>query len=192
MNSRLLVVACVAMISGLSGCASARVVRSDSASVVVAVPDQTNTWPFRYQDEAQKVAGQYIKDPVFNGSVVRVKVGESITNTQNTDRRDLGGQNNRPKIGEVTSTSSTTSMQDTYEYHLTFVPRAASSPPMPGGQPFNPAGTPGPIQQTGGVQTPPLGSAPRRDNSDPRIPPPINPPGNTLPASFPSAGLPNR
>ena len=40
MNTKWLAIAVVAMVSGLSGCASARVVRSDPASVVVSVPDE--------------------------------------------------------------------------------------------------------------------------------------------------------
>ncbi len=193
MNLRLLGVACVAMVAGLSGCASpARVIKSDSASVLVAVPDQTNDWPFHYRDEAQKVAATYISDPVLVGTN-RVKVGESVVSTQNTDRRDLGGKDNKAKFGEATSTTTTTAASDTYEYHLEFQSRAAgrSSLPTPTGQPFNPAG---PIQQTGGTQPPPLpavGGAPRRDNFDTRLPA-VNPPAYTPPGSFPSAGQPLR
>lgn len=194
MNSRLLAVACVAMVSGLSGCATARVIKSDPTTVVVAVPDQTNDWPFHYRDEAMKVAGQHIKDPVLVGTN-RVKVGETVTNTQNTDRRDLGGKDNKPKFGEITSATSTTSLRDEYEYHLEFQSRpggSLSQPPMPSGQPFNPSAN---IRQTGGSQPPPppaLGTAPRRDNVDPRIPPAVNPPGYTSPTGFPAVGLPNR
>ena len=59
MRQRILAVACAAMAAGLSGCATARVIKSDSMSVVVAVPDQTNDWPFRYKDDHRPtVAGR--------------------------------------------------------------------------------------------------------------------------------------
>lgn len=194
MNQRLLVIACVAMAAGLSGCASpARVIKSDSMSVVVAVPDATNDWPFHYRDEAQKVAATHLSDPVLV-STNRVKVGESVVSTQNTDRRDLGGRGDKPKFGEATSTTTTTSASDQYEYHLEFQSKTGgrTQPPMPNGQPFNPNGQ---VLPVGGTQPPPLpaaGGAPRRDNFDPRLPAAVNPPGNTPRDGFPSAGLPNR
>src|SRR5262245_63809596 len=88
----------VFVVAGLSGCASpARVIDSGNSRVVVAIPDNTNTWPFYYRDEAQRAALDYIHDPVLVTSS-RVKVGEQLTNTQDTTRRDLGKDK---KFGEV-------------------------------------------------------------------------------------------
>ena len=193
MNTRWLGFALVAIISCLSGCASARVVRSDPTSVVVAVPDQTNEWPFHYRDEAFKVAGQYVKDPVLMSSV-RVKVGESVTSNQNTNKQDLGGKDNKPKFGEVTSTTSVTNVRDEYEYHLEFQGRqplgGSTPPPIPSGQPVGTIGT----TQPAGWNQPPSASvgAPRKDNFDPRIPPVVGSQSNTTPGGFPSTGLSNR
>jgi hypothetical protein len=146
----------VFVVAGLSGCATpARVVDSDRSKVVVAVPDNTNTWPFYYRDEAQRAAGELIQDPVLISSA-RVKVGEQMTNVQDTTRRDIGGQKDKPKFGEVVTSTNTTSVSDKYEYHLEFVSRSPSQftppgkpgmpPPIPGGSPLTPAGgiaTPG-------------------------------------------------
>ena len=192
MNTKWLAIAVVAMVSGVSGCASARVVRSDPASVVVSVPDEGNEWPFHYRDEAFKVAKEYVKDPVLI-STVRVKVGETVNSSQNTNRQDLGGQDNKPKFGEITSTSNVTSVRDEYEYHLEFRSRQLgnSSPPLPSGQPV---GAAGPIIQTGGNQPPPASvGTPRKDNVDPRLPPVVGaPPSSTPGGGFPSTGLSNR
>ena len=107
----------VFVIAGLSGCASpARVIDSDKTKVTVAIPDNTNTWPFYYRDEAERAAGEYIHDPVLVTSS-RVKVGEQMTNTQDTTRRELGKER---KFGDVVTSTNSTSVSDKYEYHMEF------------------------------------------------------------------------
>lgn len=109
--SRAAIGAFVFVVAGLAGCASpARVIRQDPQSVVVAIPDNTNVWPFFYQDEAKVLASGYIPNPVLASSH-RVKVGERVTNS--TD------------AGPVSI--STTLASDEYEYQLEF--RAPGAPP---------------------------------------------------------------
>ena len=171
---------------GLSGCAApARVIQQDAVSVVVAVPDNTNTWPYYYRDEATKTAKEYLPDAYLD-STSRVKVGASVTNAQNVDRRDIGGENNKPRVGEVVSSTNTTTVSDNYEYHLMFRTRGltrgqgylpmgpgGAAPPVPGG----------PVMQSGFQRPAPQGF-------DPRSVPPVSPPGNIPPAGFPATGLP--
>jgi hypothetical protein len=153
--SRTMLAVLVLIAAGLSGCASpARVIRQDSASVVVAIPDNTNTWPFYYRDEAERAAGDYIHDPVLVTSS-RVKIGEQLTNTQDSTRRELGKDN---KAGEVVSSTNTTAVSDRYEYHLEFRSRGpvtvTTSDPL--GGPPKPAGPAGwtPVTPAGGVLSP--------------------------------------
>src|SRR5688572_11538459 len=114
MSRTALVGAIVFVVAGLSGCASpAKVVNHDSASVVVSVPDTTNTWPFYYRDEATRAASELIHDPVLV-STARIKVGEQLTTTSDSTRRDLG---KTKKVGEVVTASNTSSVSDKYEYH---------------------------------------------------------------------------
>ncbi|HKB01324.1 MAG TPA: hypothetical protein VKD90_03850 [Gemmataceae bacterium] len=140
----------VFVVAGLSGCASpARVIDSGNSRVVVAIPDNTNTWPFYYRDEAQRAALDYIHDPVLVTSS-RVKVGEQLTNTQDTTRRDLGKDK---KFGEVVTSTNSSSVADKYEYHLEFRSRGpvtvttsdplngpAKAPTVNGWTPVTPAG----------------------------------------------------
>ena len=177
----------VFVFAGLSGCASpAHIVESDRMKVVIAVPEDTNTWPFYYRDEATRVASEKIQDPVLASST-RVKVGEQMTNTQDTTRRDLGIKD-KPKFGEVVSSTSTTSVSDKYEYHLEFrssaptqftPPARPGTPPapIPGGSPLTPAGG---IPPTGGM--PPTG-APSGTEASGIKPPPTgySPPATNLP-----------
>jgi hypothetical protein len=134
--SRIVLGILVIVVAGLSGCASpARVVRQDPTSVVVAIPDNTNVWPFYYQDEAKQLAGGYVHDPVLVTSQ-RVKVGEQTTSTSDTTHRESSGRS----FGDVISSSAITSVTDRYEYHLEFrsvTPvrgvSTGSNPPPPGG-----------------------------------------------------------
>ena len=139
----------VFVVAGLSGCAApAHVIRKDTSSVVVAVPDDSNVWPFYYRDEATRTAAEYITEPELK-SVQRVKVGEQMVNTQDVTRRDLTGKKEKP-LGEVTSSTNTTSVSDKYEYHMEFQSRSGRVPntfinntgraPSPGGDPLLPAG----------------------------------------------------
>jgi hypothetical protein len=154
----------VFVVAGLSGCASpAKVIRQDSASVVVAVPDNSNTWPFYHRDEATRAAGEYIHDPVLV-STSRVKVGEQLVNTQDVTRRDLGKDK---KYGEVVKSTNTSSVADSYEYHLEFRSRGPVTvstsppgglPPATGGNPVTPAGGMPPTGNTEGWRQPPAGN----------------------------------
>jgi hypothetical protein len=138
------------VVAGLSGCASpAHVIRKDPTSVVVAVPDDTNTWPFYYRDEATRTAAEFIQDPELK-SIQRVKVGEQMVNTQDMTRRDLTGKKEKP-LGEVTTSTNTTSVSDKYEFQLAYVSRTAGRVPntfinntgrtaIPAGDSVTPAG----------------------------------------------------
>ena len=142
------------VVAGLAGCASpAKVIDQDAARVVVAIPDNTNTWPFYHRDEAVRAAGEFIHDPVLV-STARVKVGEEQVNTQDVTRRDLG---KTKKVGEVTTATSTMAVNDRFEYHLEFRSRGpvtvSTSPP--GGLPAGANGNP--VMPAGGM--PPTGSA---------------------------------
>ena len=166
----------VLVVAGLSGCASpARVIRQDAASVVVAVPDNTNSWPFYYRDAADQAAAEHIHDPVVT-RFERVKVGEQTTSTSDTTRRDLGGPRS---FGDVITSTNTTAVSDRYEYHFEYRsngpvrgPSSGSgsgAPPVPGG----PAASLVPQGPTTLVETPK---------------PPVIPP--ILPVNAPAASLP--
>lgn len=127
MSRSAVLVAFAVAAAGLSGCASpARVIEHDAAKVVVAVPDNTNAWPFYYQDAAKEAAAFYLPEPVET-TVRRVKVGEQTTTAADSTRKERS-------FSDVISSTSITSVSDKYEYHIEY--RANSrfpSPPPPGG-----------------------------------------------------------
>jgi hypothetical protein len=111
------------VLAGVGGCAApARVVQQDSQKIVIAVADDSDSFPNYYGSEATKLAGQYMTDPVRVASS-RVKVGETMTNNLNSNRTDLGGDKT-PKFGEAVSSTNTTTVEDKYEYHIVFQSRS--------------------------------------------------------------------
>jgi hypothetical protein len=194
----------VFVVAGLSGCTSpAKVIHSDMTTAVVAVPDDTNVWPFYHQDAAREEAAKKIEAPFLVGTR-RVKVGEQTTSTQEKTRRDIGGQE-MPKVGELVTSTNRTSTSDTYEYHLEFQtqkPREISksygpkpgidsplvgAPPMAGAPPIAP--TPGVTPNVSGIQ-PVSGLEPRGDRmpaaNDIKMPG-MSPPSS--PTNLPSTSL---
>jgi hypothetical protein len=170
--SRAAVLGLVVLVAGLSGCATpARVIRQDPASVVVAVPDNTNVWPFYYQDEARQLAGGYVKDPVLISSQ-RVKVGEQVTSATDTTRREVNGRS----FGDVVTSASTTSVSDKYEYHLEF----RSSSPLRG-----------PVTTTSGPDAPAASLLPKGPvTGDPTKPAVMSPIQSMNPPMSPATSLP--
>jgi hypothetical protein len=185
----------VFVVAGLSGCASpAKVIHRDQNSVVIAVPDNTNVWPWYYQDEARKVAAEALPGAEQVSGPNRVKVGEQMTNRQDTTRRDINGKD-KTMLGEITSSLNTTSIADTYEYHLVFeVPKKSdlpnflnksrTPPPTPDGPPINAAGgVIAPRERSGPAETPAIDiRMPMIGGSSTDLPP------TSLSAPGPSAG----
>ena len=188
--------AIVVVVAGLSGCATpAKIIHQDANSVVVAVPDNTNSWPFHYTDEAKCVAAEVLQDPdPVRVRSDRVKVGATQLNTQNTTRRDLGGSENKPPIGEVTSTRSSTSVSDNYEWHLVFQKHDANQVPNFSRPVVRPASTPkvpgDPVMKPAAYSAPPLAPTPAGDVQMPEVHMPLNPPP-TPATSLPSTLIPS-
>jgi hypothetical protein len=200
MSRTALVGAFVFVVAGLSGCATpVKVIQQDANSVTVAIPDNTNSWPFYYRDEATKAATQTLADvdpvPI---STKRVKVGTTTTNTLDTAHHDIGGGENKPPIGDVTTSRSTTSTSDAYEYRLVFQKKQTNSvpnsfirtsgsngslppPPNPSGPPMTvTSGMPptGLVSPVGGLSAPSL-PPPPTGAADNIVMPPSNPPTST-------------
>lgn len=191
----------VFVVAGLSGCATpAHLVKvdKDAGRVVIAVPENTNTWPYHYRDEAMIAAAAQIPEPELK-KVTRVKVGEQMTNTQDSTRRDLGGDKDKPKVGEVVTSTNTTSVSDKYEYHMEYESANAKKPnflsnrpvvpaqpaPIPGGPPLDQ----NPVTTVGGIVSPGQTNS-AMDIRAPNVVPPT-PQTNVLPSTYiPEPGRP--
>lgn len=192
--SRTAVLGFACLVAGLAGCAGpAKIVSFDAGAnkVIVAVPDDTNSWPNYYRDEARKKAAEKIPDldpePVASK---RVKVGEQTTTIQDVTRRDLAGADKKP--GEEVTSTSATSTSDQYEYHLEFKARTPDRFPGLGGRTVDPPPTPTgpPLTQGGGGPVLPAGGIPRTPTptEDARPFPGIQGPGGS-PHSLPPTRL---
>src|SRR5262249_12562930 len=109
--------AAVLVLVTVSGCGSARMIQSGPDGGVVAIPSNSNYWPFKYRDSAEKMMTQ--KCP--NGyDIVReeeIVIGQKSTTSEQTDHiTPAGFRDGR----ERTTTSVTTSTRPETEYRITF------------------------------------------------------------------------
>jgi hypothetical protein len=177
----------VFVVAGLSGCASpAQIISKDNNSVVVAIPDNTDSWPYHYQSEAKRIAVEALQDTDLTMNVKRVKVGEILTNTQ--DIRQTGGVDKKPD--EVTSTT-VTSTSDRYEYHLIFQKRIANQVPnfSRAVTPPTPGGPTDPLAKPAGYSAPPLPPPPATDVQMPPWNPPTSGATTIPPTHLPGPGM---
>lgn len=105
----------MAMVAGLSGCASAKIIQKDPNAVVVAIPENTDSWPSHYRPAADALAKQALGGPV-------VAVTEGVVPT--------GGPN---AAGPTMSVAP-----GAQEYRITYQ-RKVMQPGMPIGGPGLPA-----------------------------------------------------
>lgn len=133
-------VLCLPVVLGM-GCTSARIVERDPLAkrAVVAIPDNTNSWPSRHRRRAEEMMAKEFP----NGYVIEREqevVTNQITHTNsNTERHGvpvLSAVGLGPTFEDRATTTSTT---DVKEWRIWF--RAKDAPPI---QTIYPAGGPAP------------------------------------------------
>jgi hypothetical protein len=114
----------------LTGCQSARVINKDAYGGVVAIPENSNTWPFYYHDKAVALIKKECPDYV----IVReeeVVTGKMLTTRDSTETRnqDLTPRNSRlAATATTTDTAHTTETRDRTEFRIYFRKREAAPP----------------------------------------------------------------
>jgi hypothetical protein len=129
---------CAALAAGACGCNSARLVRWDGSSGVVAIPRNDNSWPAYNREHAEALMKEKCPHGYTVVSEEEVVTGQVQHTNVNTDRSGNATLAALHLDSVKTSTSETTSVEDRKEWRITF--RPAEGPP---------AGMPGPITQTG-------------------------------------------
>jgi hypothetical protein len=123
-------------LAGLGGCANARYVQVDQACGVVAMPANTNSWPFYYRDHAEALIRQKCPngyDVVHEGEAVTGQVAhtDAQTETRGPPTLNLGGADHDKKssafagvaipLGETEQrTHETTHVEDVTEWRISY------------------------------------------------------------------------
>ena len=117
----------------LTGCTTARIVSKDANGGVVAIPENSNTWPFHYRDKAEAL----IKKDCPNYEIAwqgEVATGQPTTDRDCTETRNRKrAPNDAPYDGVTPSTTDHLRTRDCTEYH--FVYRRKNLTPPPGASP---------------------------------------------------------
>ena len=124
--SRFLAVA-AAVVAGLSGCASpARFIEQRPDSGVVAIPANTNTWPYYYQREAQALIEKHVGPDFEIVHQEAVPVGTLTSSNQQVKREQNGFINPLTGPVEKDTITNTTSTHDITEWRITYRRKAGA------------------------------------------------------------------
>jgi hypothetical protein len=106
-----------------SGCGGARFVSVTPNGGVVAVPSNTNSWPFHYRDSAEKLMAEKCPNGYVIDKEEAVVVGQKTVHRENSDTNvtDVPGQKKRPPSTLTRSaTTDVTETVDQTEWRITF------------------------------------------------------------------------
>jgi hypothetical protein len=115
----------------LTGCETARVVTKDPHGGVVAIPENSNAWPFYYHDKALALIKKDCPDYVIVGEE-EVVTGKVTTNRDSTATRDQDLTPKDSRFGATvttTDTAHTTETRNRTEYRIYYRKKEPIPPP---------------------------------------------------------------
>jgi hypothetical protein len=129
MSSFRLLVPAALLLAAATGCGStARLVNGTPDGGVVAIPSNSNYWPMKYRDDADKMMAQRCPNGYEIVSEGEVVVGQTATTNENVDHRTPTNSNSRYRVDQTT-TQMTTTTSDKTEYRITFRAKPAAGTP---------------------------------------------------------------
>jgi hypothetical protein len=105
---------------GLTGCSSARYVLRDSDRGIVAIPANTNMWPWKHRDDADRLMNEHFPGGYQIDRELEEVVGKTTTTGEDTDGQtvQLAGGLVTLDTGQRRSASTTTDVTEyRIEYH---------------------------------------------------------------------------
>jgi hypothetical protein len=107
--------------AGSFGCATAHSISKQPDGGVVAIPANTNMWPFKYRDEAEAMIRAHVGPDYEIVDERQVVTGVRVTNNEET-RRDPIVNKKRPDrpAGEVETTTDSTTATNQTEWQITY------------------------------------------------------------------------
>jgi hypothetical protein len=150
----------VSIVMGLAacpmGCASAHYVSKQGDTGVIAIPSNSDAWPFHYRQEALQLIQQHVGPNYEIVDEHQVVTGVKVTNNEQT-QRDLTPNKRQPNMpGERETTTGTVSATNVTEWQITY--RRVAGAGVPSVMPA--AGTvPVPPGATGLPQVTPVGGS---------------------------------
>ena len=139
----------VGLVACMTGCTSAHYVSKQGDSGVVAIPSNSDSWPFHYRQEAEALMRQHDGPDYEIVDEREVVTGVRVTNSEQT-QRDQTPNKKQPNLpGERVTTTGTVTTSNTTEWQITYCRRSA-----PAVNDFSLRGTGGmvpPVQPAGGT-----------------------------------------
>ncbi len=142
MSSFRLLLPAVLLAAAASGCAGARLVQGTADGGVVAIPSNSNSWPQRYRESAEKLMAERCPNGYDIVEEKEVVVGQMAAINEYAMRGPNGSGGALDSVPVTTAT-----VRDQKEYQITFRARSAApspprsaptAPPPPPGLPARP------------------------------------------------------
>lgn len=111
------------LLLGATGCQSVRVVSQGETGGVIAIPANTDMWPFRYRTKAEAMLAQRCPEGYIIELEEEFVVGQS-TNVQETHRQDEQQISKRASF-TVDSTNTTATTSDLKEWRIYYRKKTA-------------------------------------------------------------------
>jgi|688.fasta_scaffold687275_1 hypothetical protein len=126
----------LAMIAAtLTGCSgTARYVKKDTAEGIIAIPDSSNHWPYRYHDRAIEMIVQHVGPNYEILKEEEAVVGQRVSNDQNIDTETQPSilpwnQRQVQRVNNIETTRDMTEYRIHYRRKPIVMPAAAPPPP---------------------------------------------------------------
>jgi hypothetical protein len=124
--SRFVVLSMIVCAACTTGCTSAHYVSKQADSGVVAIPSNTNAWPFHYRQEADELIRQHVGPDYEIVDERQVVTGVRVANNQQTQRDQTPNKKNPNMPGERVSTTDTTTTSNVTEWRITYARRGST------------------------------------------------------------------
>jgi hypothetical protein len=113
--ARLVLPLAAGLLVAVSGCGTARLIETTPDGGVVAIPSNSNSWPFRYRESAEKLMAQKCPNGYDIVSEREVVVGQRSTTSELTDTAP--GDPSRQTTRVVTTTRPETEYRIAFHAH---------------------------------------------------------------------------
>lgn len=151
-QTRKLLSGAVLVMVALSGCTTARFVQSGPDGGTVAIPSNSNSWPFYHREKAEKMMAQRCPAGYEIVKEEEAVIGQTTSTSESVDRTQFDPKTGKygSKTREVTTTSGKTTTMNETEWRITFRAKQASTPAAQGFQ------TPPVVQTSGALPSRPV------------------------------------
>jgi len=114
------VIALLALIVGVNGCQTARQVVRQQDGGIIAIPSNTNAWPYHHRQNAEQLMAQQCPNGYIIEREEEVVTGTVTNDSRSTDKKFLKSKNPYIDGGVIETERNTSTTSQTKEWQITY------------------------------------------------------------------------